>query len=90
MRGDWQREPLEAIQECCTASVAIDKALGQVIANARAADLTWNEIGRVMGAAEAASSWNEVSSALARNRQEIWVGRSASADHCWYFAVLVP
>jgi hypothetical protein len=43
-------EPLTNVRECCRASVAVEKALGEAIRNALAAGRSWAEVGQALGA----------------------------------------
>jgi hypothetical protein len=42
-------DPLANVRECCRASVAVEKALGEAIRDALAAGHTWAEVGHVLG-----------------------------------------
>jgi hypothetical protein len=42
-------DPLANVRECCRASVAVEKALGEAIRGALAAGHTWAEVGHVLG-----------------------------------------
>lgn len=42
-------DPLANVRECCRASVAVEKALGEAIRDALAAGHTWAEVGDVLG-----------------------------------------
>ena len=42
-------DPLANVRECCRASVAIEKALGETIRDALAAGHTWAEVGASLG-----------------------------------------
>ena len=42
-------DPLADVRECCRASVAVEKALGEAIRDALAAGHNWAEVGRVLG-----------------------------------------
>jgi len=42
-------DPLANVRECCRASVAVEKALGEAIRDAIAAGHTWAEVGQVLG-----------------------------------------
>ena len=42
-------EPLTNVRECCRASVAVDKALGEAIRDALAAGHSWTQVGRALG-----------------------------------------
>ena len=66
--GDWESDPIGAVSDICRQAVALDKLLGESIRRARYTGHSWLEIGRVLGAAEEASTWQDVSLGLARNR----------------------
>ena len=70
--GDWTREPMDGIAECCRALMATEKALGESIRQARSAEHSWAEIGRALGATEAAASFDDVADALATQRRATW------------------
>ena len=42
-------DPLAYVRECCRASVAVEKALGEAIRNALAAGHSWAEVGQALG-----------------------------------------
>jgi hypothetical protein len=42
-------DPLANVRECCRASVAVEKALGEVIRDALAAGHSWAEVGHALG-----------------------------------------
>jgi hypothetical protein len=42
-------DPLANVRECCRASVAVEKALGEVIRDALAAGHNWAEVGQALG-----------------------------------------
>ena len=42
-------DPLANLRECCRASVALEKAMGEVIRGALAAGHTWAEVGQALG-----------------------------------------
>lgn len=42
-------DPLANVRECCRASVAVEKALGEAIRDALAAGHGWAEVGHVLG-----------------------------------------
>lgn len=42
-------DALANVRECCRASVAVEKALGEVIRDALAAGHNWAEVGHVLG-----------------------------------------
>ncbi|MET4097291.1 hypothetical protein [Arthrobacter sp. UYCu712] len=71
-RGRRGQDPVEDLRECCRASTAADKALGEAIQGAVAAGTPWREIGRVLGVAEAAGSGQDVINALARSKRDLW------------------
>lgn len=71
-RGHWGKDPVEDLRECCRASTAIDKALGETIHAAVAAGTPWRDIGRVLGVAEAAGSKQDVIDALAESKRGLW------------------
>lgn len=70
--GDWTREPMDGIAECCRVLMATEKALGESIRQARSAEHSWAEIGRALGATEAAASFDDVVDALATQRRATW------------------
>ena len=43
------RDPLANVRECCRASIAVEKALGEAIRASLAAGHSWAEIGQVLG-----------------------------------------
>jgi hypothetical protein len=57
--GDRTRDPIDGIAECCRAVMATEKALGESIRRARSAQHPWAEIGRALGATEAAASFDD-------------------------------
>ena len=42
-------EPLANVRECCRASVAVEKAMGEAIRDALAAGRSWAEVGQALG-----------------------------------------
>ena len=42
-------DPLANVRECCRASVAVEKALGEAIREALAAGHGWSDVGQVLG-----------------------------------------
>jgi hypothetical protein len=42
-------DPLANVRECCRASVAVEKAIGEVVRDALAAGHSWAEIGQALG-----------------------------------------
>ena len=67
-----QPVPLETLRECCRASTAVDKALGEAIRCARAAGASWQDIGRALGATQNAQTQQEVLDALADQKRAVW------------------
>jgi hypothetical protein len=64
--------PLETLHECCRASTAVDKALGEAVRGARAAGASWQDIGRALGATDNAQTQQEVVNAFADQKRTIW------------------
>ena len=71
-RGEWQQDPLQDVRECCRAAMAIEKALGEAVRVALASGASWQEVGRVLGVAEAAQSKHDVIEAFAETKREVW------------------
>ena len=42
-------DPLDNVRECCRASVAVEKALGEAVRDALAAGHSWAEVGMALG-----------------------------------------
>src|SRR5215207_4526580 len=42
-------DPLANVRECCRASVAVEKAIGEAIRDALAAGHSWAEVGQALG-----------------------------------------
>ena len=70
--GDWARDPLDGVAECCRALMALDKALGESIRQARSAGHSWAETGRALGATETATSFDDVADAYAAIKRATW------------------
>lgn len=70
-RGNWSIDQSASLSESCRASVAIDKTLAQGIARARTAGMSWQTIGRTLGAADDAETKNQLVDALAANRRAV-------------------
>ena len=70
--GDWTSGPMDGVAECCRALMALDKALGESIRQARSAGHSWAEIGQALGATETAASLEEAADAFAINRRATW------------------
>lgn len=63
---------MAGVAECCRALMALEKALGESIREARSAGHSWAEVGRVLGATEAAASFDDVADAFAARERAIW------------------
>lgn len=70
--GDWTRDPMAGVVECCRAMMAMEKALGESIGQARGAGHSWAEIGRALGATETAASFDDVADAFAKSKRATW------------------
>jgi hypothetical protein len=70
--GNWTSDPMDGVAECCRASMALEKALGESIRQAKSTGHSWAEIGRALGATETATSFEEVAEAVATNRRRTW------------------
>ena len=70
--GDWTSDPMDGVAECCRALMALEKALGESIRQARTTGHSWVEIGQSLGATETAASFEEAADAFAINRRAIW------------------
>lgn len=70
--GDWTRDPLDGVAECCRALMALDKALGESIHHARSAGHSWAEIGHALGATETAVSLDDLVDAYAATKRPAW------------------
>ena len=42
-------DPLASVSECCRASVAVEKALGEAVRDALAAGHSWAQVGQALG-----------------------------------------
>lgn len=72
-RGHWQQgDPLEAVRECCRASMAVEKALGEAVRGARTAGASWPDVGHALGVHEDAETEQDVVDALADMKLEVW------------------
>jgi hypothetical protein len=71
-RGRWGQDALEDLRECCRASMAMDKALGEAIRDAITAGERWQDISRTLGVSEDAQSESELIDRLAANKREVW------------------
>jgi hypothetical protein len=70
--GDWTRDPLDGVAECCRALMALDKGLGESILLTRSAGHSWAEIGEALGATETAESLDDVVNAFAATKRATW------------------
>ena len=67
-------DPLANVRECCRASVAVEKALGEAIRDARAAGLGWDEVGQALGvkADSEAGVWEQYDASRRWMRMRFW------------------
>jgi hypothetical protein len=72
LSGDWTSDPMDGVTDCCRALMAMEKALGEAIGHARSAGHPWAEVGRALGAAESAVSFDDVADAYAANKRATW------------------
>jgi hypothetical protein len=70
--GNWTKDPMDGVAECCRALMALEKALGESIRQARNTGHSWAEIGQALGAKETAASFEEAADAFAINRRATW------------------
>ena len=70
--GDWTSDPMGGVTDCCRALMALEKALGESIRQARSAGHSWAEVGRTLGATESATSFEHVADAYAANKRATW------------------
>jgi hypothetical protein len=70
--GDWTSDPLGGVADCCRALMALEKALGESIRQARSAGHSWAELGRTLGVAESAASFEDVAEAYAGHKRATW------------------
>jgi len=52
--------------------MAIDKALGEALHEARAQGVSWREVGQALGVAEKADTGQNVVDALAEAKRQVW------------------
>jgi hypothetical protein len=67
-------DPLANVRECCRASVAVEKALSEVIRDALAAGHSWAEVGQALGV-EATTSVGvreQYDTSRSRMRTRLW------------------
>lgn len=70
-RGRW-RDPLEEVRECCRASMAVDKALGEAVREAIGTGSSWRDVGRALGVSADADTHADVIHALAESKRAVW------------------
>ena len=70
--GDWTSDSMGGVTDCCRALMALEKALGESIRQARSAGHSWAEVGRTLGAAESAASFEDVADAYAASKRATW------------------
>ena len=70
--GDWTGDPMGGVAECCRALMAMEKALGESIRQARSAGHSWAEVGRALGSTETAASFEDGAKAFAANKRATW------------------
>ena len=70
--GDWTNDPMGGVTDCCRALMALEKALGESIRQARSTGHSWAEVGRALGATETAANFDDVAEALAANKRATW------------------
>lgn len=70
--GDWTSDPMGGVTDCCRALMALEKALGDFIRQARSAGHSWAEVGRTLRVAESAASFEDVADAYAANMRATW------------------
>ena len=68
-RGNWCIDQPASLSESCRAAMAIEKTLVEAIGRARATGMSWNSIGRVLGATDAAESKQQLIDALVDSRR---------------------
>ena len=83
--GRWRHDPLEDVRECCRASMAVDKALGEAVREAIKTGSSWRDIGRALGASEDADTEADVIDAFANRSWQCGIGsgpkQTLSARH---------
>jgi hypothetical protein len=60
------------VRECCRASLAVDKALGEAVREAIATGSSWKDIGRALGVADDAQTDQDLINALADTKRRVW------------------
>ncbi len=61
--GDWQSDPIGALQECRRAATALEKALTQTVVAARDAGHSWTAIGDALGVTKQ-TAWERFSGGM--------------------------
>jgi hypothetical protein len=72
LRGGWGRDRVGDVEGCWRASIAMDKAFGEVVREARDGGATWREIGRRLGVVEDANDKDEVLAAVVGARRMMY------------------
>lgn len=83
LRGDGQRlrlhistrhggDPLDLVRECCRASLAIEKAMGEAIASAQSSGRGWREIAAALGASGDTTTKRDVIDARLMQQRSLW------------------
>jgi hypothetical protein len=67
--GDWSSDPMGGVTECCRALMALEKALGESVCQARSAGHSRADVGLALGATETAASFDDVADAFAANKR---------------------
>jgi len=70
--GSRQHDPLDRMRECCRASLAVDKALGESVREAISTGASWQEVGRALGVHQDAQSRQDVLDAFAEIKRAVW------------------
>jgi hypothetical protein len=65
-------DPLAMVRECCRASVAVEKAMGEAVSSARSAGTGWGEIAEALGAPVAGATRGEVIDARVELQRLLW------------------
>lgn len=60
LSGDWEREPLAALEDAVRLSSAVEKLQRELVARARTAGSSWTAIGRALGTTKQAA-WGRFS-----------------------------
>jgi hypothetical protein len=70
-RGNWCVDQSASLSESCRAAIAIEKTLVEAIGRARVMGMSWNSIGRVLGATDIAESKQQLVDALVNSRRTV-------------------